>query len=267
MALPVPTTLTPSKISTYTDCALAFRFSAIDRVPEPPSRAATRGTLVHGALEHLLQLPAHERTPQAGPACVEAALADLNDDPDLTGLGLDDAGLEALRTEALDLVAKYFELEDPRSVNPIGLELRLEFELDGVTLRGIIDRLELDENGDLIVTDYKTGRAPPQQFENQRLGGVHFYALLCEQVFGRRPARIQLLHLADPVAIVATPSEQSSRGLARKVSAIWKAVERSCGAEDFRPRPGRLCDWCGFRTWCPAHGGDPEAAPRRELSP
>ena len=37
MALPLPTSLSPSKVATFKDCALAFRFSAIDKLPEPPS--------------------------------------------------------------------------------------------------------------------------------------------------------------------------------------------------------------------------------------
>ena len=49
----------------------------------------------------------------------------------------------------------------PRTITPIGLELRLEVEVGEPPLRGIIDRLELDADGELVVTDYKTGRAPP----------------------------------------------------------------------------------------------------------
>ena len=136
----------------------------------------------------------------------------------------------------------------------------MEAEVGGVTLRGIIDRLELDEDGELVVTDYKTGRAPPMTHEQARLGGVQFYALLCEQVLGRRPARIQLLYLSEPTAIVAIPSEQSIRALRQRTAAVWAAVVRACEAEDFRPRPGRLCDWCAFRSYCPAWGGDPSLA-------
>jgi putative RecB family exonuclease len=127
-------------------------------------------------------------------------------------------------------------------------------------LRGIIDRLELDGDGRLVVTDYKTGRAPPPQMEQRRLGGVQFYSYLCEHLFGQRPARIQLLYLADPIAIIHTPSDQSSRGLENKVKAIWTAVLRSCEREDFRPRPSKLCDWCAFKAYCPSWGGNPADA-------
>lgn len=256
MSLPLPVSLSPSKVSSFTDCALAFRFSAIDRLPEPPSLAATRGTLVHAALERLFTLDAAERTLEAALGCLAEASEAMRDDPELVGLGLDEAASAVFLAEATALVEKYFRLEDPSKVTPIGIELKLEIELAGVKLRGIIDRLELDEAGQLVVTDYKTGRAPGERQEQQRLAGVAFYSLLCERLFGRRPARVQLLYLADPVAIIATPTDRSTRGVERKLAAVWAAVERACEREDFRPNPSRLCDWCGFKAYCPSFGGD-----------
>ena len=93
-----------------------------------------------------------------------------------------------------------------------------------------------------------------------RLGGVQFYAFLCEELFGKRPARVQLLYLGDPMVIVSTPDDQSIRGLRTRVGAIWTAVERACERDDFRPKPGPLCAWCNFQAHCPAFGGDPAAA-------
>jgi putative RecB family exonuclease len=140
------------------------------------------------------------------------------------------------------------------------LELRLQVQVGSLMLRGIIDRLELDADGGLVVTDYKSGKVPGVTHEQSRLGGVHFYAFLCERVLGRRPSRIQLLYLSEPVAIVAEPSDQSIRGLEQRTSAIWKAVERACANEDFRPHPSPLCNWCSFQDYCPAFGGDPSRA-------
>ncbi|CAN5234459.1 RecB family exonuclease [soil metagenome] len=262
MVIELPRTLSPSKVSSFTDCALAFRFAAIDRLPEPPSVAATKGTLVHRALELLYTEPAEGRTRAAAAAMFERAAHDIRTDADFTELALDPEAEVAFFAEAAQLVQRYFDLEDPRTIEPIGIELRLEAEVGGVTLRGVIDRLELDADGELVVTDYKTGREPAERFEQGRLGGVHFYALLCERLFGKRPARVQLLYLADPVAIICTPSPQSSRAIERKVGAIWTAVERACLHDDFRPRPSKLCNWCAFKVWCPAFGGDPAAGRR-----
>ena len=264
MALPLPNSLTPSKVASFKDCALAFRFSTIDRLPEPPSPWATKGTLVHRALELFFCEPPARRTQAAALSCLGVARGELAAHPEFVGLGLDAEGEEQFAAEAEALVRRYFELEDPTRVHPIGLELRLEVQLGSLTLRGVIDRLDLDADGGLVVTDYKTGKPPGIAHEQSRLGGVHFYAFLCEQLLGRRPARIQLLYLSEPVAIVAQPSDQSIRGLEQRALAIWKAVERACADEDFRPRPSRLCEWCAFREFCPAFGGDPAQA--RELA-
>ncbi len=260
MVLPMPTSLSPSKVASFKDCALAFRFSNIDRLPEPPSAAATKGSLVHRALELLFCEPAPARTLPAALACLDRAGAEFATDPEFVGLELDAEAAALFATEAETLLRRYFTLEDPTTVHPIGMELMLEAKVGSLTLRGIIDRLELDADGGLVVTDYKTGKVPGVMHEQSRLGGVHFYAFLCERVLGRRPSRIQLLYLSEPVAIVAKPSAQSVRGLEQRTSAIWQAVERACANDDFRPRPSTLCNWCSYQEYCPAFGGDPVRA-------
>ena len=266
MSLPLPRTLSPSKVSAFKDCALAFRFAAIDRLPEPPSPWTAKGTLVHRALERLFaHVPVGARTVDAALAQLELARPEVLEDQEYAGLQLDSAGEEELVADAVQLVRNYFELEDPNQVRTIGLEVMMEARLGSARLRGIIDRLDLGPDGELIVVDYKTGRAPGAAYEQQKLGGVHFYAYLCEQMLGQRPAKVQLLHLREPVVIESIPTEQSTRGLALRATAVWAAVERACQFDDFRPKPGRLCDYCAFKSYCPAFGGDPALA--RALSP
>ncbi len=260
MALEPPSTLSPSKIGAFTDCALAFRFSVIDRLPEMPSIHATRGTLVHRALELLFASEPAERTLATALTCLAQAADEMAGDPEYTDLHLDIEAEATFLDEAEALVRRYFQLEDPTTIRPEGLELLLEAEVGGVRLRGIIDRLERDDQGRLVVTDYKTGRAPNAQYEQKRLGGVQVYSYLCEKAFGERPAAVQLLYLSDPVAIVHRPTEQGTRGLENRVRAVWSAVTRACERDDFRPRTSKLCDWCAYREFCPAWGGDPQAA-------
>jgi putative RecB family exonuclease len=261
MALPLPTSLSPSKVSTFKDCALAFRFSAIDKLPEPTSMPAVKGTTVHRALELLFGEPAEDRTPERAQECLTGALTEMQEHDDYRSLGLDPEAESAFAADASTMVERYFQLEDPRTVQPVGLEMMLEAELGSLVVRGIIDRLEEDGDGELVVTDYKTGRTPTVAQEQSRLGGVHFYAFLCERVLGRRPARVQLIYLgAEPQVITTTPSEQSVRGMEKKVGAIWTAVERACEREDFRPKQSALCNWCSFKQYCPAFGGDPALA-------
>jgi putative RecB family exonuclease len=260
MSLPLPTSLSPSKVSSFKDCALAFRYSAIDHLPEPPSPYAAKGTLVHRALELLMwEEPAGRRTLEAALDKLTRAVDEVLADPEFAELDLDAQREAEFVDDAEALVRNYFQLEDPNRVTVVGTELLLSVQVGTLTLRGIIDRLDI-EDGEFVVTDYKTGRAPGAAYEQARLGGVHFYAFLCEQVFGRRPSRVQLLHLREPLAISTVPSEQSIRGLRQRTSAIWAAVEQACERDDFRPKPGPLCDFCAFKAYCPAWGGDPALA-------
>lgn len=257
MTLPLPSSLSPSKVSSFKDCGLAFRLSVIDRLPEPKSPYAAKGTLVHRALELLFW------EEQQGGRSLEVALSKLAravpevlDGPEYAELGILGEEREEFVADAEGLLGNYYQLEDPDSVRVIATELRLAVPLGSLRLSGVIDRLELDDAGELVVTDYKTGRAPSESFEQSRLAGVHFYSLLCERAFGRRPARVRLLHLREPMVISAAPSDQSARGVEQQATAIWAAIERACAESDFRPKPGFLCPTCAFRAYCPAVGGD-----------
>lgn len=257
MGVPLPRSLSPSSIASFKQCPLAFKFSYVLRLPEPPSPWTSKGTLVHRALELLMCRPAAQRTVAHALADLDTATAELSSHPDLADLELTDEEWDAFHASAATLVRRYFDLEDPTTVSPIGLELKLEARLGDVKVRGIIDRLDLDAEGELVVTDYKTGSVPGERFEAKSLAGVHMYALLCEQMLGRRPARVQLYYLSKPEAIIATPTEQTVNGVAKRTTALWSAIAGACARDDFRPSPGRLCDFCTFRPYCPAHGGDP----------
>lgn len=266
MTLELPTSLSPSKVSTFTDCALAFRFSAIDKIPQPPTVATVKGTLVHSALERLLALDAADRTVAAAIDCLAEARSELDADPDWEQLALSDADALTFYRDADVLVHNYFDLEDPQSIEPVGLELHVEHELtmtngSRFTLRGIIDRLERNADGDLVVSDYKTGKAPAANYQQSRLTGVQIYAYLCEKIYEERPAKVQLLFLGGAPTIVDTaPTDQSTRQIERKVTSIWSAIETACERDDFRPKKSPLCSWCAYQQWCPAFGGDPDQA-------
>jgi putative RecB family exonuclease len=257
---PVPTSLSPSRVSSFTTCPMQFRFSSIEKLPEPPGVATTRGSVVHRALELLFVRRPAARVPAALDADLTTALDEFRSHPDYLGLRLDDDAAATFELECRALVERYFAMEDPSSVREIGLELRMEAAVGPLTLRGIIDRLELDDDGELVVTDYKTGRPPSGNYEQRSLAGVHFYSFLCEAVLGRRPAKIRLMYLRSGETIETVPSAQSVRFITTRTNAVWSAVERACTTGDFRPRPSRLCDHCSFRQWCPAFDGNPDDA-------
>jgi putative RecB family exonuclease len=255
MALTLPRTLTPSKMTAFTNCPLAFQFTVIEHRPEPPSPHAVKGTLVHSALEGLFwNHSGPDRTEAAAATELARAWSALASDPEFVELGLSEHESAAFLADAQILVGNYFRLEDPTTVRAIGVELGVEIEQDGMRLRGIIDRLDMGPDGALTVVDYKTGKAPSARYEQARMGGVQTYALLCEKLLGRTPVEVRLLHLRDPVVISAASTPQTLRGQEQRTVAVWGAIERACATEDFRPKTGPLCNFCHFKPECPAFG-------------
>jgi putative RecB family exonuclease len=256
--------LSPSRASDFMTCPLLYRFRSIDRLPERPSLEAARGTLVHAVLERLFGLPAAARSLPAAIDLLEPAWSALvADEPELETLFADAEGLVGWLQSARELLAGYFELEDPRRLEPAALEDYVEVTLEsGLRLRGYVDRLDAAAGtGALRVVDYKTGRCPVPEFEARALFQMKFYALVLWRTRGVIPAMLQLMYLADREVLRYVPDEAELLATERKLEALAAAINRATERGDFRPRPGRLCDFCDFKELCPAWGGTPPPLP------
>ncbi|HEX5810628.1 MAG TPA: PD-(D/E)XK nuclease family protein, partial [Pseudonocardia sp.] len=260
---------------------------AIDRLPEVPTAAQVRGTLVHAVLEGLFLLPAEERTPEAARALLGPTWARLcADDPGLPAAlfggssgpdcsGPEDAaggsaergsaaGVQAWLASAGRLLDAYFALEDPRLLEPEARELLVEVELEsGLLLRGYVDRVDRTgpDGAAIRVVDYKTGSAPRPIAEARALFQMKFYALALLILRGVLPSELRLLYLTGPEVLHYTPDEAQLRRFARTLEAIWAAIRTAGSTGDFRPNPGPSCGWCGYKSLCPAWDGVPPPYP------
>lgn len=256
--------LSPSRAADFKNCALLYRFRVIDRLPEPPSLEAARGTVVHAVLEQLFDLPAEQRTLPAAVAMVEPAWRGLLEaDEELRELvDSDPAGLVGLLESTRGLVGAYFSLEDPQRIEPAERELLVEAELaSGIRLKGFIDRLDRSPAGALRVVDYKSGKSPSEVFEGKALFQLRFYALVLWRQTGVLPALLRLYYLSDRERLDYTPDERDLLGLERQLEAIGTAIRKARQTGDWRHKPSRLCDWCAHQAHCPAFGGTPPELP------
>jgi putative RecB family exonuclease len=262
---PIIGSLSPSRAADFKTCPLLYRFRTIDRLPEAPSRVATRGTVVHAVLEELFDRPAAERTLAAARALVPDAWARVvTEAPEVAELFAADADGTELATwleSAGALLDNYFMLEDPARLEPAAREELVEVVIDGLRLRGYVDRIDVSPAGDIRVVDYKTGSTPREAFEAKALFQMKFYALVLWRTRGVVPRQLRLMYLAEPDTLSYTPDAEELVRFERTLKAIWAAIQRATEAEDFRPSPSRLCDWCDHQAICPAYGGTPPPFP------
>ncbi|OEJ96948.1 recombinase RecB [Streptomyces thermolilacinus SPC6] len=247
-------------------CPLLYRFRVIDKLPEKPSPAATRGTLVHAVLERLFDDPAAERTAPKARAMVPGQWSRLLESrPELESLFEDDEDGERLARwlrEAEELVERWFTLEDPTRLEPAERELFVETELEsGLRLRGVIDRVDVAPSGEVRIVDYKTGKAPRPEYGDSALFQMTFYALVVWRLKGVLPRRLQLVYLGSGDVVTYDPVMADLRRVERKLLALWDAIRKATETGDWRPRPTKLCGWCDHRAFCPEFGGTPPVYP------
>jgi putative RecB family exonuclease len=257
--------LSPSRAADFKQCPLLYRFRAIDRLPEPPSAAQARGSLVHGALQQLFGLPAPLRDSQTAQELVEPAWEVLvAEEPELA-VAFTDAQRARLLAEARALLAGYYHLEDPTRFEPESCEQRVEVELaDGTLLRGFVDRIDVSADGALRVVDYKTGKAPPEArglAEAKAMFQMKFYAVALLRSRGVLPARLRLIYLADGQLLDYSPDLDELLRFERTLTAIWRAIQSAGATGDFRATPSRMCSWCAHQGLCPAFGSTPPPYP------
>ncbi|MCX4556663.1 PD-(D/E)XK nuclease family protein [Streptomyces umbrinus] len=264
-----PASLSPSRAGDFMQCPLLYRFRVIDKLPEKPSEAATRGTLVHAVLERLFDAPAIERTAPRAKSLIPGQWDRLREaKPELAELFADAdekaAGERLARwlTEAEQLVERWFTLEDPTRLEPAERELFVEAQLDsGLKLRGIIDRVDVTPSGDVRIVDYKTGKAPRPQYAEGALFQMKFYALVVWRLKQVVPRRLQLVYLGSGDVLTYDPVPADLERVERKLHSLWEAIRLATETGDWRPRPTKLCGWCDHQSVCPEFGGTPPPYP------
>jgi putative RecB family exonuclease len=260
--------LSPSRAADFLTCPLLYRFRVVDRLPEPPSPAAARGTLVHAVLERLFDEPPAGRTPAAARSLVLPQWDRLAaEEPSLTALFEDEEQRAVWLEEAGAMLDRYFTLEDPTRLEPAHREMSVQAVLDsGLHLRGYIDRLDVARTGEVRVVDYKTGTAPREEYEARALFQMKFYALVLWRTTGAIPRQLQLIYLGNGEIMRFTPEEADLLSTERKINALWQAIERARASGDWRPHPSRLCGWCAHQALCPAFGGTPPPLPAETVA-
>ncbi|KGM14364.1 recombinase RecB [Cellulomonas bogoriensis 69B4 = DSM 16987] len=255
--------LSPSRANDFLQCPLLYRFRVVDRLPEPPSAAAVRGTLVHAVLERLYDAPAPQRTPEAARALLGPAWEQMvADRPDCVEVLTDPQDTTGWFEEAGRLIDTYFTLENPTRLEPADRELAVRTELeDGPLLRGVVDRVDVAPDGAIRVVDYKTGRSPRQGYESGALFQMRFYALVLERLRGRLPAMLQLVYLGDGKVLRHVPTRQELRSTEERVRSIWSGIRSTAERGAWQPRTSPLCGWCAHKPLCPAFGGTPPPIP------
>ena len=244
--------LSPSAVSEYENCPQLYKYRKIEKLPEPPSLDAERGTLVHTILQDLFEFPSAQRLPQTAIDLLPSRWsAQLEGKPELKAMVTNE---KEWLDRATSLLTTYFTLENPSTFEATHREMHLENDFDtDVYLHGYVDRLDIAPTGEVRIVDYKTGKSPKPGWEEKALFQLRVYALLYWKATGVLPRLLQLIYLGDGRVIKSNPTMKDIESAEKVLHRVAKDIFISIQKDYWPPKPSRLCDWCFFKSICPAH--------------
>jgi putative RecB family exonuclease len=175
----------------------------------------------------------------------------LESKPELASLVLDE---KEWFDRARALLTNYFSLEKPETFESTYRELHLERDIsEEIYLHGYVDRLDIAPTGEVRIVDYKTGKSPKPGWEEKALFQLRVYALLYWKTHGVLPRLLKLIYLGDSRVVESTPTEPQLKSTEKILNNIGQEMLTAIETSNFPTKKSRLCDWCFFKTICPAH--------------
>jgi putative RecB family exonuclease len=256
-ANPLPASLSPSRLQDFQSCPRKYQHSAVDRIAQPASYATLKGIFFHAVLERLFDLPPEERTIEAARGFVDGAAADTLTPERLAEAGCDDDRVATMHREIDQILTTYFSMEDPRTVDAVGVEMKIGEQIDGTPVYGILDRLDRLADGTLTIVDYKTGSVPNRDYDSQTFANAELYAALCEAGLGERPTQIRLLYVAKGQELLRTVTEPVVNARRDAAGRAWTRINRYYQEGEFPAKPSRsACRFCAYKDRCRSAGVD-----------
>ncbi|MBE6507797.1 MAG: PD-(D/E)XK nuclease family protein [Methanobrevibacter sp.] len=230
--------LSKSKVNTYLKCPLEFKFQYIDEIEVPKNKYMTLGSDVH---------------------LVAEKFADKFGD-DLDGVDIRNELLRIAHeenigydlTEHIDNLGSFFE--EVFIENDYRLFSQEEYLLDEENrFSGICDIILEDENGNLVVIDYKTSKS--SSFSKYRLE-LCYYKLLVENVYGRnvssvgvfftKNGRLRLLDICDE----DNKRKYLNNDEIRDAVDTMHHVRNEINNYNFPAKRQFLCRYCTYKHLC-----------------
>lgn len=246
--LQAPPHLSPSSINTFHQCPLKFKFNKIDGMTEPPTVHTLLGNFVHDILENLYLLPTDERTIDTARFIARNKWEEHYESA-TKFLKLNNRDF---RWKAWWCVENLWKLENPQETDLVDVEREVFGSIEGVTVKGFIDRFKKSDDGSLIIEDYKTGKIPDKRFMDDKFLQLFIYAVMLKELGVGETKEVSLIYLTGPKVLSAPVSGDILKTTVDKIVTTKSLIDQYCEDENFPAKPSGLCNWCNFKKICPS---------------
>ncbi len=254
-----------TQLKAYETCPLQYKFAHVLKIPVRGRGQFSFGKTMHLALQRLFAIVAERQSSSQGTLFGAASAGDAKEAT--VGTLVLPSELEAIyedcwidewyespenkekyRIEGKREIRAYYDRIKGAVVRPLYLEKPFSLKVDGATLRGAIDRVDLLPDGTVRIVDYKTGTPKEEEdvgFEQKQQ--LLIYQMAAEEALGRKPSSLVFAFLKGPSEVEFLGTEKELEKM-RKYVAETAAKIRS---GDFSPAPSQhKCRHCDFREIC-----------------
>jgi len=251
----LPKALSPSRLGDFQSCPRKYQYASVERIPQPASYATAKGRFAHYVFEQLFALAPSERTASRAHGFVNEAKDAILDETTRTDIAMDEAMEAKMTSEVTSIIDTYFTMEDPSAVATEGIELRVNVDIDGAPILGILDRLDRDPDGSLVIVDYKTGSLPNRNYDSQTFANAELYAAMCVEKLGEKPSKIRLLYVQQGEALERQVTDVVIKARGKAAADAWKKITTYYNDGEFPATPSpSSCRFCAYKDRCRASG-------------
>ncbi len=240
-----PLSLSFYQVNDYLDCPAKYRFGHVIRIPTAPSHAMVYGRALHAAVQSF-----HRQQMVGQQMPLEVLHAELDANWESVGF-LTREHEEARRAAGHEALTRFWNEQQIDPARPSAVEQDFAFGLGRDRVRGRYDRVDVEPDGRVVITDYKSSdvRDPATAARRARESlQLSIYALAYEAQHGRAPDELALHFLESGLV---GRSEASEKRLERAQEKLVLAAEGIRARRfDATPQPMR-CGYCPFREICP----------------
>jgi putative RecB family exonuclease len=249
-----------SRLSNFETCKKKFQLRYLLEIPaESEGIEAFVGKRVHEILERLYEFVQRDQVPSLR-RVIERYHAFFDEHFDAEKIRIVRKGLDVdhYREIGVGCLSTYYRRHYPfDSDETLGIEEHIAFDLDSDgrhRVQGIIDRIVRSRDGVIEIQDYKTGAYVPNQQRLDQDRQLALYQLGLVQRYGEEENfRLVWHYLARGQIRTSTRSPEALQALRENVIALIDEIEAT---REFPARRGNLCNWCEYKGYCPAFGGE-----------